>query len=57
MVDAYLRGEDGYTFGAEKYGVTNRRQVLNRAHNYEQFGENGLKRVRKNEIYSFEFKL
>ena len=57
IVEAYLRGEGGYTFLAEKYGVTNRRQVLNWVHNYEQFGDDGLKRSRRNENYSFEFKL
>ena len=35
VVDAYLRGEGGYTFLAEKYGVKNRRQVLNWVHYYE----------------------
>jgi transposase len=57
VVDAYLRGEGGYTFLAEKYGVKNRRQVLNWVHYYEELGDDGLKRSRKNETYSFEFKL
>lgn len=35
VIDAYLRGEGGYTYLAGKYGVTNRRQVLNWVHNYE----------------------
>ena len=37
VVEAYLQGEGGYTFPAEKYGVTNRRQVLNWVHYYEKF--------------------
>ena len=57
VVDAYLSGEGGYTFLAEKYGVKNRRQVLNWVHYYEQFGDAGLLRSRKNNDYSFEFKL
>jgi transposase len=57
VVDAYLRGEGGYTFLAEKYGVKNRRQVLNWVHYYEQLGDEGLMRARKNDIYSFDFKL
>ena len=57
VVEAYLRSEGGYTFLAEKYGVTNRRQVLNWVHYYEQFGDDGLKRSRRNENYSFEFKI
>ena len=57
VVDAYLRGEGGYTFLAEKYGVKNRRQVLNWVHYYEKLGDEGLMRARKNDIYSFDFKL
>ena len=57
VVDAYLRGEGGYTYLAKKYGVKNRRQVLNWVHNYERFGDSGWLRLRKNNDYSFEFKL
>ena len=57
IVEAYLRGEGGYKYLSDKYGVTNKRQVLNWVHNYEQFGDGGLKRSRRNEKYSFEFKL
>ena len=57
VVDAYYHGEGGYTFLAEKYGVKNRRQVLDWVHYYEQFGDDGLRRSRKNDQYSFEFKL
>ena len=57
VVEAYLRGEGGYTYLAEKYGVTNRCQVLNWVHNYQRFGDSGLLRSRKNNDYSFEFKL
>lgn len=57
VIDAYLRGEGGYTCLAGKYGVTNRRQVLNWVHNYEKYGDQGLMRSRKQEKYSFEYKL
>ena len=57
VVDAHLRGEGGYKCIAQKYGVTNKRQVLNWVHSYEQFGDDGLKRSRKQEKHSFEFKL
>ena len=57
VVDAYLKGEGGYTYLAEKYGVKNRRQVLNWVHYYEKFGNDGLRRSRGNKTYSFEFKL
>ena len=57
VVEAYQRGEGGYIYLAEKYGVTNKRQVFNWVHSYEQFGDAGLLRSRKNKNYSFQFKL
>jgi len=57
VVDAYFRGEGGYSYLAEKHGVKNRRQVLNWVHYYEEFGDDGLRRSRGNKTYSFEFKL
>ena len=57
VVEAHLKGEGGYTYLAEKYGVKNRRQVLNWVHYYEKFGDDGLRRSRGNKTYSFEFKL
>lgn len=57
VVKAYFRGEGGYTYLAEKYGVKNRRQVLNWVHYYEEFGDDGLRRSTGNKTYSFEFKL
>lgn len=57
VVGAYFRGEGGYTYLAEKYGVKNKRQVLNWVHYYEEFGDDGLRRSRKNKTYSFDFKL
>ncbi len=57
VVEAHLRGEGGYSYLAEKYGVKNRRQVLNWVHYYAEFGDEGLRRSRGNKTYSFEFKL
>ena len=57
VVDAYLHGEGGYTYLAEKYGVKNRRQVLNWVHYYMELGDAGLRRSRKTDQYTFEFKL
>ena len=57
VVEAYFRGEGGYTYLAEKYDVKNRRQVLNWVHYYEKFGDDGLRRSREKKTYSFEFKL
>ena len=57
IVDEYLKGKGGFRSLAQKYGVTNMRQVLNWVHNYQQFGDEGLIRSRKNVDYPFEFKL
>ncbi|MDD3224914.1 MAG: IS3 family transposase [Clostridium sp.] len=57
IIEAYQRGEGGYSYLAEKYGVKNRRQVLNWVHYYEKFGDKGLMRSRKNDSYTFEYKL
>ena len=57
VVEAYHRGEGSYCYLAQKYGITNKRQVLNWVHSYDAFGCKGLMRSRKNQSYSFEFKL
>ena len=57
VVEAYLRGEGGYSYLAKKYGVKNKRQVLNWVHYYAEFGDEGLRRSRENKTYTFEFKL
>ena len=57
VVEAHLRGEGGYSYLAEKYGVKNKRQVLNWVHYYAEFGDEGLRRSRGNKTYTFEFKL
>ena len=57
VVQSYLNGEGSYTHLAEKYGVKNKRQVLNWVHSYNELGDNGLIRSRQNKKYSFQFKL
>ena len=57
VVEAYQRCEGGYSYLAEKYGITNRSQVQNWVHSYKKFGDEGLLRSRKNKNYSFQFKL
>ena len=42
---------------AKKYNVKSARQIRQWIHNYDEFGDEGLKRSRKNNKYSFEFKL
>ena len=42
---------------AKKYNVKSARQIQQWIHNYNKFGEEGLKRSRQKNNYSFEFKL
>lgn len=57
VVEAYHRRDGGYKYLAEKYGVKNKRQVLNWIRSYDELGDDGLTRSRQNKKYSFEFKL
>ena len=41
---------------AKKYNVKSARQIQQWIHNYNEFGEEGLKRSRQKNNYSFEFK-
>ena len=56
IVDAYLNGEGGYKCLSAVYGPT-RTDIQKWVHNYQTFGDEGLLRSRKNDIYSFEKKL
>lgn len=57
IVKAYLNNEGGYTYLANKYGIPGKRPVQLWVAAYKAFGEEGLMRSRKNETYTFEFKL
>ena len=57
VVLAYLNGEGGYSHLSKKYGVPAQRNIEQWVHNYQTFGDKGLLRSRKNDIYSFEKKL
>lgn len=57
VVLAYLNGEGGYGYLAKIYGIPAPRRVEEWVHNYNAYGDEGLMRSRKNEIYSFEKKL
>ena len=57
VVNAYLNGEGGYKYLAEKYIITGKSMVLKWINAYKEFGDEGLMRSRKNETYTFEFKL
>ena len=57
VVNAYLNGEGGYRFLAKKFGIPDKSTVKLWVDNYNTFGDEGLKRSRKNDFYSFEKKL
>jgi len=56
MVLAYESGEGGYAFLSKKYNVS-RIMIRKWVAAYKEFGDEGLRRSRQNETYSFEFKL
>ena len=56
-VQAYLSGEGGYQYLADKYGVCSWTNVRRWIKAYKEFGTDGLIRSRKNESYPFKFKL
>lgn len=57
IVAEYLKGEGGYGYLANKYGVKSKKDVEKWIHAYKEFGDEGLMRSRKNKSYTFEFKL
>jgi len=57
VVYEYLYEKVGSTTLAQKYDIKSERQVRQWIHNYQEFGDEGLKRSRKKASYSFEFKL
>lgn len=54
---SYLKGEGGYIYLAKTYGIPDKKQVREWVHNYNAFGDKGLKRSRRQNKYSFEKKL
>ena len=57
VINAYLNGEGGRKFLANKYGVKSSQDVMKWVNAFKSFGDEGLMRSRKNETYTFEFKL
>jgi transposase len=57
IVLEYLNGHIGSTTLAKKYDIKSEKQVRQWIKSYKQFGDDGLLRSRKNEYYTFEFKL
>ena len=59
VVQEYLDGKGGTNYLTKKYKIGNSKngQVRRWVSAYKEFGDNGLMRSRKNENYTFEFKL
>ena len=57
VVMAYLSGEGGYTYLANKYNIPAKSKVKLWVYNYNTFGDEGLLRSRQRKKYTFEYKL
>lgn len=57
IVLAFLNGEGGYRYLAKKYSVPSKGNIEKWVKAYNEFGDQGLMRSRKNINYSFELKL
>lgn len=57
IVNAYLNDEGSYTYLAKKYGIPEKKPIQRWVAAFKAFGAEGLMRSRKNEIYTFEFKV
>ena len=57
IVMDYINGGGGTQFLAKKYGIRNHSQLQRWVASYKKFGDAGLMRSRKNNKYTFEFKL
>ena len=57
IVKDYLKGDGGYGYLAEKYGINDKWQVKRWIKAYEKLGVDGLKRSRQQTKYTFEYKL
>lgn len=57
VIKAYLNGEGSYDDLAKKYAIPNAAQIKRWVKAYEAMGDDGIMRSRKNESYSFDFKI
>ena len=57
IVQEYLKGDIGYLALAHKYGIPGTKRIQFWVGKYQVMGEKGLQRSRKNETYSFQFKV
>ena len=57
VVQEYLEGKGSYVYLAKQYNIPDEKQVCIWVNAYNEFGDAGLIRSRKNKNYSFQFKL
>jgi len=57
IVQEYLEGQGGTDCLARKYGFSSNTPIRRWINSYKKFGDDGLMRSRKNEIYTFALKL
>lgn len=57
VVVAYIRGEGGTKYLAKKFDIAHKSSIEVWVKNYKEFGDEGLLRSRKNDTYTFNFKL
>lgn len=57
VVMEYINGMGGYDCLAQKYDIPSSSTIKNWVARYNHSGEEGLKRSRQNQVYTFEFKL
>ena len=57
VVQAYLDGKGGYKFLAKEFGIPSPSNVKLWVDNYRTLGDEALMRSRKNESFTFEYKL
>ena len=57
VIQDYLNGKDGVEYLAKKYCIPAPKSIKQWINAYKAFGDEGLMRSRKNQTYTFEFKL
>ena len=57
VVQEYLSGKGGFLFLSQKHNIPSTKALRKWVSAYNEFGTEGLRRKRKNQTYSFEFKV
>jgi transposase len=57
VVMEYITGKGGYEYLAKKHGIQSSTSIEDWVSRYNNYGEDGLRRSRQQQVYTFEFKL